>query len=334
MNLQRLGLLLTVFLLPIIDSDNTYATSKTVYMVVWRGCEEACESFKKFYIRNNHDVNIVMRDAKRNKKILPEFVKEARSLKADLVVTWGTSVTLGLAGTLKDTGNPRFINNIPIIFMIVADPIGTGIIESYKFTGRTNVTGTRNRVPEKVNINTIRSYYPGFKRLGILFNTYEKNSAKKVDEIRALTKTMNFELVALELELDVSGRPKLESIPVKMSELKKKGVDFIYLGSSSFLRANRDVFTQSAVKNGLPVLSPYEKMVRQSQALLSISARYTDVGKLAAKQAKKILVDGARPGDLAVVGVKQFAYVINMSTARKLDMFPPLEILQIAETVN
>ena len=305
----------------------------TIYMVVWRGCEEACEAFKNYIAKKGIDAEVVVRDAARDKKKLPGFVEEARALGSDLVVTWGTSVTRGVAGTLSDHAKPRFIDDIPLVFMIVADPIGSKIIESYEKTGRDNVTGTRNRVPEMVNINTIRSYYPPFKRLGLLYNTNEQNSVVKAEELKALASQMNFELVALELELGADGKPKPESIPVRMAELKAAGVDFIYLGSSSFLDVNRDLFTQSAVDNGIPVLSPYERLVRKSHALLSIAARYADVGALAGRQAESILIGGKKPGDLPVLSVDQYAYVVNMTTAKKLNMFPSVEILQIAETV-
>ncbi len=119
-----------------------------------------------------------------------------------------------------------------------------------------------------------------------------------------------------------------------MAELEAAEVDFIYLGSSSFLDVHRDIFTQSAVDHGIPVLSPYERLVRDSHALLSIAARYQDVGKIAGRQMKSILIDGKMPGDLPVLSVDQYAYVINMTTARKLNMFPSVEILQIAETVD
>ncbi len=47
-----------------------------------------------------------------------------------------------------------------------------------------------------------------------------------------------------------------------------------------------------------------------------------------------ILIDGKKPGDLPVLSVDQYAYVVNMTTAKKLNMFPSVEILQIAETVE
>ncbi len=334
---RRITILLVVMVALFWSFPHSYAQAGkefTIYMVFWRGCEETCEGFKEYIEENGIDAELVIRNANRDKGKLPGYVEEARALNADLVVTWGTSVTRGIAGTLSDQGNPRFIHDIPIVFMVVADPIGSKVIVSYEKTGRDNVTGTRNRVPESVNINTIRSYYPAFKRLGLLYNTNEHNSVVKVKEIENLAGKMNFELVALELELGADGKPKPESIPVRMAELEAAGVDFIYLGSSSFLDVHRDIFTQSAVDHGIPVLSPYERLVRNSHALLSIAANYDDVGKLAGRQVKSILVDGKKPGDLPVLSVDRYAYVVNMATAKKLNMFPSVEILQIAETVN
>jgi putative ABC transport system substrate-binding protein len=335
--LKRIGLIVvvaSVLFWPLAHTDAQAKKTFTIYMVMWRGCEEACNGFKEYIGKKGIDANLVVRNANRDKSKLPGFVEEARALHADLVVTWGTSVTRGVAGTLSDQGDSRFINDTPLVFMVVADPIGSKIIESYEKTGRDNLTGTRNRVPESVNIMTIRSYYPAFKRLGILYNTNENNSVVKVKEVAALAKKMNFELVALELELGEDGKPKPESIPVRMADLRAAGVDFIYLGSSSFLDVHRDIFTKSAVDHGMPVLSPYERLVRDSHALMSIAARYQDVGALAGRQAKSILVDGKKPGDLPVLSVDQYAYVVNMTTAKKLNMFPSVEILQFAETVE
>ena len=261
-------------------------------MVVWRGCEDACQGFKDYIAKSGMKAEVVVRNADRNKKSLPEFVKEARSLKADLVVTWGTSVTLGIAGTLSDHNAPRFLNSIPIVFMIVADPVRAKIVESYARTGRKTVTGTRNRVPERVNIKAMRTYNPAFKHLGMFYNRNETNSVLKVEEMRDLARKMKFKLTATELALGEDGQPKIDTLGAKFAAYKASGVDFVYLGSSSFLRKNGEAFTAAAVENGLPVLSPYEKLVRKSKALMSVAARYYDVGQLAGQQAKAILAEG------------------------------------------
>ncbi len=310
------------------------AAQYKIMIATWRGCEEACQGFLDYLTEAGLDADFILRDAGRDKGVIPGFLAEARAEQVDLILTWGTSVTRGIAGTLTDLADPAFNQDIAQVFTVVADPVGAGIVRSLEATGRPNLTGTFNRVPESVNIETIRAYHPGFSHLGLIYNTNEKNSVLKHAEIAALSEEMGFELTALELPLGDDGKPRVEDIAPKTAELKAAGVDFIYLGSSSFLRANPDAFTGAAVENGIPVLSPYERLVRNSQALISVAARYADVGRLAGMQAEKILAGGAVPGDLPVARMTDFAFVINMDVARKLKLFPPLDLLQIAETVN
>jgi putative ABC transport system substrate-binding protein len=305
-----------------------------VMIVVWRGCEEACLGFQDYFTDAGLDVEFLVRDADRDASILSGFVDEARAEKVDLILSWGTSVTRGTAGTLDTLDDPAFNHDIPQVFTVVADPIGARIVNSFEMTGCQNVTGTFNRVPEVVNIETIRTYRPDFQHLGILFNSNENNSMLKLEEMTALSDAMGFELTALELPLAEDGAPLVEDIAPSVATLKAAGVDFIYLGSSSFLDVNSDVFTGAALKHGLPVLSPYERLVTSSQALISVAARYYDTGLLAGKQAEKILVDGITPGNLPIARMTDFAFVINLDVARRLDMYPPIELLQIAETVE
>ena len=133
---------------------------------------------------------------------------------------------------------------------------------------------------------------------------------------------MNYTFTAVELPLHADGKPRTEDIGPKMAELKAAGIDFLYLGSSTFLDLNRDVYTASALDNGIPILSPYERLVRDSQALISIAAPWYDTGRLAGAQAEKILIGGATPGDLPVERMTDFTFVINMDVARKLNLLP------------
>jgi putative ABC transport system substrate-binding protein len=321
---------LTLTLHPALAQEDT----KLVYGFFWRGCEETCQGFQDYFSEAGIDAKIEIRDAAQDRSKLPGFLQEARDAGADLILTWGTTVTLGIIGTVDDVDDPEFNNDIPHVFTVVADPVGARVVVSLEATGRANVTGTFNRVPEAVNINAIRSYMPSFRRLGIIYTPHEKNSLLKRDEIAALAAPMGFELVAVELSGVAGGLPKTEDIAVKVGELKAASVDFIYLGSSTYLDEYRDIFTEAAVEAGIPILSPYERMVRNSGALMSIAARYTDVGRLAAQQAEKILVGGATPGDLPVEAMTDFAYVVNMGIAQRLNLYPPVSIMLFAETVN
>ena len=306
----------------------------TVFQIYWSGCEEVCWGFNDYLGEKGIDYEIVIREAERDKAKLPAFLEEAREMDADLILTWGTSVSLGIAGTLDDVADPRFNNAIPQVFTVVADPVGVRLVESLEKTGRANITGTYNRVPERINIETIRAYLPGFRRLGLLYHADEPNSVVKKEELAGLTKELDFELVALELPLGEDGKPQAIDIVNNMAMLKERGVDFLYLGSSSFLDLHKDVLTLSAADQGIPVFSPYIRLVRTSDALLSVAASYYEVGRLAAQQAEKILVEGQTPGDIPVARMTAFTTLINMAVARQLDLMPPEALLEAAETVN
>ncbi|WP_436637814.1 ABC transporter substrate-binding protein [Microbaculum sp. FT89] len=309
------------------------AAQFNVMIATWRGCEEACQGFQDYLTEKGVDAAFILRDADQKKEILPDILAEARAEQVDLILSWGTTVTRGIAGTLSELGDAAFNHDIPQVFTIVADPVGAGIIESLDSTGRPNVTGTYNRVPEDVNIQTIRAYLPDFEHLGLMYSASEKNSVLKRDEIAGLSKELGFAFTAVELPAGGDGEPRIEDIAPKVAELKAAGVDFIYLGSSSFLRENGGAVTGAAMQNGIPVLSPYESLVRDSEALISVAPRYYEVGRLAGEQAEKILVGGAQAGDLPVARMTNFAIVINMDVAKKLKRFPPIDLLQVAETV-
>ena len=305
-----------------------------VMVVTWSGCEEACVGLQASFKERGIDAAFMLRDAAGKTEAVAGFLAEARAERVDLIVTHGTNATLGMAGRLSDLGKPGLVPEIPKVFMIVADPVGAGLIKSLDVSGRSDLTGTYNRVPESVNIETLRAYRPKFRRLGLLYHTDEKNSILKRDELASQSGPLGFELVARELPLGANGRPSTSDIAVQVGALKSADVDFIYLGSSTFLREHGKVVAEAAATANVPILSAYESAAREGYALLSVAARYAEVGKLAAEQADKILRGGRTAGSLPVLRMKRFAVVINMKVAKKLGQFPPLELLQIAETVN
>ncbi len=316
-----------------VGASSAFAAPFKIMIVTWSGCEQACQGFEDYLREQRVPAEIMLRDAGGQKERLLAIRQEAAASRPDLVVTYGTNVSRALAGTLDDAES-RVRLSMPKVFMIVADPVGAGLVRSLDSPGRSDLTGTYNRVPETVNIETIRSYLPRFRRLGLLVNRDEKNALVKLDEMVALGKSIGFDVVSADLSLDGQGKPRGEDIATKLGDLKAAGVDFVYLGSSSFLREQRDTFTSAALAQGLPLLTPYEVMVRESKALMSVAARYYDVGRLAAEQARKILQDGAEPGRLPIARITRFAITINMSVAKQLRKIPPIELLQVAEIVN
>jgi len=331
--LRNFCLLLTAAILggvpTISEADDT-----DILIATWRGCEEACQGLTDYLDGLDEAVNIHVRDAGQDNNALPSMLKAARELNPDLIVSWGTSVTRAIAGDMSQLDDPAYNHEIPQVFMIVADPVGSGIVKSLDATGRPNVTGTYNRMPETVTIQAIRSYLPTFETLGLIYNANEQNSVLKYRELEGLAEAEGFQLVAAALPLAEEGMPAVEDIPRTVRELAREGADFLYVGSSSFLQANSAILGASARGVGLPVISPYEEAAQEGDALISVAASYYEVGRLAGQQVEKILVGGTRPGDLPVARMTEFAITVNLSMARDIGLFPPVSLLQIAEVVE
>lgn len=62
----------------------------TVYVVTWRGCEEACQGLIDYLRLHRVPVEIITRDAEQDRARIVEFVREARALDVDLIVTGAT----------------------------------------------------------------------------------------------------------------------------------------------------------------------------------------------------------------------------------------------------
>ncbi|MFC6521972.1 ABC transporter substrate binding protein [Undibacterium arcticum] len=229
---------------------------KRILGVFYEGCEETCRGFKAGIADSGLDAEITILDLKLDKSRLPEAVRMARDMKADLVVVHGTTGTLGIIGTIDDRDDPRFLHDIPVVFTVVANPFDSRIAQSFERSGRPNVAGTFNRVPEALNIDIIRKYDPDFKKLGLLYNSNEKNSVLTMQALSKAAPKMGVELVALEVAPGNSNSPDPALIPVRMRELKDKGVKWLYLGSSSFLHVNGKVLLLLRLKTALPSSVP------------------------------------------------------------------------------
>ncbi|MGR5095677.1 ABC transporter substrate-binding protein [Vibrio maritimus] len=306
---------------------------KTIYMTVWRGCEEACQGFHDYVEANKLPIDIVLRNVDRDKSKLPTFLDEAKQLKPDLVVTWGTSVSKAMIGSLEDYGNETKLGEIPVLFMIVADPVGAGIIKDSTSSGRPTVTGIRNRIEEEVQIRAMREYFP-VSTIGVVYSSAELNSALNTEKLQTLEEKMQFKTIVETYELGDDDKPLPNQFEQKMQSLSEKGVDVVYVGSSSYNLSNRDAFTSAALKHNLPVASAYDSMVTESDALISVSNKYYRVGQLAANQAKKVLFENIEPGQLPIAELQSYSITINMDVARQMSLYPPIQLLRFAELVN
>ncbi|WP_207461223.1 ABC transporter substrate-binding protein [Azospirillum sp. SYSU D00513] len=334
---SRTALLPALFLgllLPLLFGPSGPAAAREPYkimMVLWRGCEDACRGFQDYLRAQDIPVDYLMRDVKQDPLALPRLVAEARAFQVDLVVTWGTTASLGMLGRHDQVDPDLHLTDTPALFMIVTDPLGVGLVPSLERSGR-NLSGSLVVVPEDVQMRAIQSYRP-VKRIGVVYNTDEINAVVSLERLRKVADEMGLTVVAREVPLDERGKPYAGSLPGIVADMADE-VDLFYIGSSSFLLVHRDAFTSAAVAKGVPVAAAGEVPVMESNALMGLVSRYYNVGQLTAAKAEQILVGGKRPEDIPIEALSRFSLIVNMEVAHKLKLYPPLGLQRFADVIK
>ena len=300
-----------------------------ITMILYRGCEEACQHFQLYFRKHGIPVQFTLRDAAQDKEKVRRFVAEAKSAKPDLIVAWGTSVALETVGPHDAVDPARHVTDIPVLFMIVSQPVASGIVKSLASPGR-NVSGVLYLLAPETQIRAARAYLD-FKRVGFIVNGAEANSLITRDEIKALSGRFAFTLIEREVHRDAAGKPDASALPQLVAELAAEKVDLIYQPPDTFLNVNRDVLTGAALRHRIPVFAAAEAPVVNSSALFGVAIRYQDVGRYTARLAESILVEGKRPQNIAIELPRHFSYLVNMRVAAQLERYPPLKLLDVAE---
>lgn len=258
---------------------------------------------------------------------LPALVQLLRAERPDLVHAWGTPVTLGLAGRWDAVDPRQHLSEIPIVFSLVAAPVGAGIVPSLASSGR-QLTGVSHLAPLGAQLEAMRGYAP-LRRLGMLYSGNEANSLAVLAELRRLAALQGFALQAQALASDAAGKPQADGLEQGLARLK--GVDWLYLPPDSFLSsiaASR--LLPAAERLGLASFASTEQQM-QAGALMGLVSSYRAVGQFAAHKAEQILREGREPASLPVETLSRFALQIRLPLARRLGRLPPLALFNRAE---
>lgn len=303
-----------------------------IYMILFRGETAVEKGFRDYFAVNGMPVELIVRDVALDVGKVPQLIAEARALKVDLIYTWGTPITLAVAGKQGAVDPARHVTDIPVVFTMVASPQGSGLVKSLASSGR-NITGACHVVPPSQQLSGIRAYRR-FDRLAIIYNPAEPNSVQNVKDLRAVAASERFQLLERPVPLDTKGQPLASELPAMVEELAQQRVQLLYIGPDSFLAANRKVLTEAALAQRLPAFSATEIAVREGKALFGLVSGYESVGRLTAHKAEQILRQHMAPAAIPIETLARFSYLVNMPVAAQLDLYPPLKVLNYAELLK
>ncbi|MBA5638454.1 ABC transporter substrate-binding protein [Duganella sp. LX20W] len=303
-----------------------------IYMMLYRGQSAVEQGFRDYFAVNDIDVELVVRDVAQDIGKVPQLVAEARTLHADLIYTWGTPITLAVAGRAGAVDPAVHVTDIPVVFTMVASPLGSGLVTSLASSGR-NLTGACHVVPLQQQLSAIRAYRR-FERIAVIYNPAEPNSVQNVAEWRAMAAANGLRLLEKPVPLDAKGQPDAVALPELVAGLARTGTQLLYIGPDSFLAANRKALTAAALAHRLPTFAATEVYLRDGKALFGLVSGYDSVGRLTAHKAAQILVHHMAPAAIPIETLARFSYLVNMAVADQLQLYPPLKVINYGELLR
>jgi putative ABC transport system substrate-binding protein len=245
------------------------------------------------------------------------FAKELVALQPDLLLSSTTPTTSAL---LQQT------RTIPIVFAIVADPIGSGFVANFARPGG-NVTGFIFTEPTMAGkwLELLKEIAPRITRAAMLFNPTSATYAEYwLKPFKAAAPSFAVEAIAA----PVRDRSELETVIA--AQAREPNGSLIAM-PDSFTDAHRVEITSLAARYRLPAVYPF-RFFAEVGGLLSYGVDRTDNFRRAAAYVDRIL-KGEKPAELPVQAPTKYELVINLKTAKALGLEIPPKLLALADQV-
>jgi putative ABC transport system substrate-binding protein len=264
------------------------------------------------------DILIAYRYVEGNMDRIPTLVTELVQLKVDALVV---STLVGIRTAKQAT------KTIPVIMVTTQDPVATGIVDSLARPGG-NITGvtTLTRELSGKRLELLKEAVVKTSRIAVLWDgNAGPGPAIAFKEYEAAARVLKIPLLSLEIR---GPNPDLEGA---FRAAASGHVSAMVVMNTLVLTRYRTRISGLAIKNRLPSMCETSDYV-QAGGLMSYSANQTEAYRRAAVYVDKIL-RGARAADLPVEQPTKFELVINLKTAKALNLTIPQSLLFRADKV-
>jgi ABC-type uncharacterized transport system substrate-binding protein len=243
----------------------------------------------------------------------PDLVLELLQLKVDVLVS-SSAAALRSAKQLTST--------IPIVMIASFDPVESAMVDSFAHPGG-NITGV-TRLSQELSgkrLELFKESVPKLSRVGIL--AAQGNTAFR--DYLAPARAMAIPIESLEMR---GSKPDLGAL---FQAAAKARVNGIITAGSSAINRYRDQIVELALKHRMPSMFAVKAWV-ESGGLMSYSTDDLATFRRAAQYVDRIL-KGTRPADLPIEQPTKFEFVVNLKTAKTLNLTIPQSVLFRADRV-
>jgi putative tryptophan/tyrosine transport system substrate-binding protein len=249
---------------------------------------------------------------------IQKFAKELVEMHPDVILSNTTPVTVALH---------RETHTIPIIFVIVSDPVGAGLITSLAQPGG-NITGFINIEASMGGkwLELLKEIAPGVRRAAIMFNpdTAPGGGSYFTPSFQSAARSLGIEPISAAVRSDAD-------IESAITALGRESDGGLVVSADSFMVVHRRPIISLATQNNVPAIF-FTPAFPKDGGLLAYGADSLDVFRRAGPYVDRVL-RGAKPNDLPVQVPVKFELVINLKTAKALGLQIPDKLLALADEV-
>jgi putative ABC transport system substrate-binding protein len=244
------------------------------------------------------------------------FAKEIVELKPDLIVVHSTPAVKALR---------QLTTTIPMVFVLIADPIGSGFVQNLSHPGG-NITGFMNVDSPMTGkwLELIVEIAPKTRQIALIYNP---NTAP----YQAFLRTFDTDAPKFNVRGIATPVADAAGIEGAMQQLGKSPDIALFVLPDVFVQVHRDLIIKLAQQYRVPAIYPY-RFFPTSGGLLSYGIDTVIVFRQAAGYADKIL-KGTAPKDLPVQAPLTFRLVVNLKAANAIGLTVPESFLLRADEV-
>jgi putative ABC transport system substrate-binding protein len=245
------------------------------------------------------------------------FAKELVDLRPDLIFGQTTPVITALA---------RETRTIPIVFVLVSDPIGSGFAASLAHPSG-NITGFTGNDPAIGGkwMELLKEIAPRTARVALLFNPATAPPLKfYIPSIKATASS-----VAVEVS-DAPVHAKEEIEGVIAAQARTPGGGLIVM-PDIFTTINTELIIALAARYSVPTIFN-DPLYAESGGLISYGTDFAELFRQAAEYIDRVL-KGTKPGELPIQKPTKYELEINLKTAKALGLTIPESVLSLADKV-
>jgi putative tryptophan/tyrosine transport system substrate-binding protein len=245
------------------------------------------------------------------------FAKELISLRPDVIFGQTTPVISALSRNASD---------IPVIFVQVSDPIGSGFAESLARPTR-NMTGftTDNSTLGGKWVDLLKEIAPHTTRMAVLFNPETAPPSKFfMPSVQAAASSVD-------VEARIAPVRTKDGIERVIAEQARQPGGGIIVTPDPFNVANRDLIVAQVARYQVPTIY-FNRSFADSGGLIVYGDVFAEQFREAAEYVNRVL-KGANPADLPIQAPTKFELIVNLKTAKALGLAVPATLLARADEV-